>query len=145
MAVQRLDNIAIVVEDLAAAIAFFMELGLTLQGQSPIEADWADRVVGLRGQRANIAMLGTPDGHNRLELMQFERPAAIARPKQLPNSLGIGRIMFAVDDIRDTVKRLCDKHGAELVDEIVQYEDMYLLCYLRGPEGILLGLAEELG
>ena len=144
MAVRRLDNIGIVVEDMPTMIAFFKELGLTLVGEAPIEGEWSDRVVGLQNQKVDIAMMATPDGHSRLEMARYHRPAAIAGPKRMPNTLGIGRIMFCVDDLRDTVARLREKHGAELVGEIVQYEDAYLLCYLRGPEDILLGLAEEL-
>jgi catechol 2,3-dioxygenase-like lactoylglutathione lyase family enzyme len=145
MTLLRMDNVGIVVEDLAAAIAFFGELGLELEGEMRVEGRWADRIVGLDGQQVDIAMLRTPDGHGRLELMQFQRPAAIrAEPKDAPaNTLGIRRIMFAVDDIEDVLARL-RAHGAELVGEVVQYEDQYLLCYVRSPEGIIVALAEQL-
>jgi catechol 2,3-dioxygenase-like lactoylglutathione lyase family enzyme len=146
MAIQRMDNVLIVVEDLEAAKAFFAELGMELQGETQVEGPWVDRVVGLDGVRADIAMMRTPDGHSRIELSKFHTPPAVrAEPKDAPaNALGIRRIMFAVDDIDDTVARLRN-HGAELVDEIAQYEDLYRLCFLRGPEGIIIGLAEELG
>lgn len=141
----RIDNIGIVVEDLKAAIAFFVELGLELEGETTVEGPWVDRTVGLQGVRSDIAMLRTPDGQCRLELSHFQRPAAVnANPYPAVNTLGMGRIMFAVTDLRDAVARL-QKHGATLVGEITQYEDMYLLCYLRGPEGILIALAEQLG
>ncbi len=140
-----MDNVAIIVDDLAAAIAFFAELGLELEGQMPVEGRWVDRIVGLDGVRVNIAMMRTPDGHSRLELTKFHSPTAIsAEPKNAPvNTLGIRRIMFAVDDIQDVLARL-RTHGAELVGEVTQYEDKYLLCYLRGPEGILIALAQQL-
>lgn len=146
MALQRMDNVLIVVEDLEAAKAFFAELGMELVGETQVEGDWAGRVVGLDGVRAEIAMMQTPDGHGRVELSKFHTPPAIrAEPEDAPaNALGIRRIMFAVDDIDDVVARL-RKHGAELVDEIAQYEDLYRLCFLRGPEGIVIGLAEQLG
>jgi catechol 2,3-dioxygenase-like lactoylglutathione lyase family enzyme len=146
MALKRMDNVGIVFEDLAAAVAFFSELGLELENEMTVEGDWADRIVGLKDQKVDIAMMRTPDGHSRLELMKFQRPAAItSEPKNAPaNTLGIRRIMFAVDDIHDTVARL-RFHGAELIGEVVQYENMYLLCYLRGPEGIIIALAEEIG
>ncbi len=145
MAVRRLDNIGIVIDDLDAAIAFFLELGLELQGRMPVEGPWVDRCVGLDDVRVDIAMMQTPDGHSRLELTKFHRPAAIsAEPKDAPaNTLGIRRMMFAVDDIKDVVARL-RAHGGELVGEIAQYKDMYLLCYVRGPGGIIVALAEEL-
>ena len=145
MTVQRMDNVGIVFDDLAAAIAFFVELGLELEGEMPVEGPWVDRVVGLDGVRVDIAMMRTPDGHSRLELTKFHRPTAIsAEPTNAPaNTLGIRRIMFAVDDIDDVVARL-QKHGAELVGEVAQYEDKYRLCYLRGPEGIIVALAEQL-
>ena len=145
MTIRRMDNVGIVFEDLAAAIAFFVELGLELEGEMPIEGRWVDRVVGLDGVRVDIAMMRTPDGHGRLELMKFHRPAAVsAEPKNAPpNTLGIRRIMFAVDDIDDVLARLRD-HGAELIGEVEQYEDSYRLCYVRGPEGIIVALAEEL-
>ena len=140
-----MDNVLIVVDDLDAAKAFFAELGLELEGETTVEGLWVDRVVGLDDVRADIAMLRTPDGHSRLELTRFHTPPAVrAGPESAPaNTLGIGRIMFAVDDLDDVVARL-RSHGAELVGEIVQYEDSYRLCYLRGPEGIVIGLAEQL-
>jgi len=145
MAVVRMDNVGIVFEDLAPAIAFFAELGLELQGEMTIEGDWSDRVVGLKGQRVDIAMMRTPDGKTGVELMRYQKPKAIPGvPKDAPaNTLGIRRIMFAVDDIDDTVARL-RKRGAELVGEIVNYEDVYRLCYLRGPEGVVVALAQQL-
>ena len=140
-----MDNVGIVVEDLKAAIAFFAELGLELDGEQTVEGEWVDRIIGLPGARSDIAMMRTPDGHSRLELTKFHNPPAVATGmRDAPaNALGIGRIMFAVDDIDDVVRRL-SAHGAELIGEIVQYERMYRLCYLRGPEGILLALAEEI-
>jgi len=144
MAVKRMDNVGIVVEDLDAAIAFFTELGLQLEGRAPIEGDWADGVTGLRGMRVEIAMMRTPDGHSRLELSRFLAPAVVADHRVAPvNSLGYLRVMFAVDDIDDTLSRL-GKLGAKVVGEVVQYENVYRLCYIRGPEGILIGLAQEL-
>jgi catechol 2,3-dioxygenase-like lactoylglutathione lyase family enzyme len=144
MAVQRLDNVGIVVEDLAAAIEFFRELGLELEGQGMVEGEWAGRVTGLGDQRVEIAMMRTPDGHGRLELSRFLAPAVVADHRTAPvNSLGYLRVMFAVDDIDDTLVRL-RRHDAELVGEVVQYEDVYRLCYIRGPEGVLIGLAEKL-
>jgi catechol 2,3-dioxygenase-like lactoylglutathione lyase family enzyme len=145
MTLLRMDNVGIVVDDLAAAIAFFVELGLELEGEMRVEGRWADRVAGLDGQQVDIAMLRTPDGHGRLELMQFRRPAAVrAEPKDAPaNTLGIRRIMFAVDDIEDVLGRL-RTHGAELVGEVAQYEDQYRLCYVRSPEGFIVALAEQL-
>jgi catechol 2,3-dioxygenase-like lactoylglutathione lyase family enzyme len=145
MAVKRMDNVGIVVEDLEAAIAFFRELGLELEGRSMIEGEWAGRVTGLRDQRVEIAMMRTPDGHSRLELSRFLAPPVVADHRNDPvNALGYLRVMFAVDDLDDTLARLRE-HGAELVDQVVRYEDVYLLCYIRGPEGILIGLAEEIG
>ncbi|WP_129842618.1 VOC family protein [Streptomyces sp. RFCAC02] len=146
MAVQRMDNVLIVVSDLDAAVAFFVELGLEPEGRTPVEGRWAERVIGIDGARQEIAMLRTPDGHGRIELARFHTPEAVAaRPADAPvNTLGLRRVMFAVDDIEDTVARL-RAHGAELVGEVVRYEDSYLLCYLRGPEGVLVGLAEPLG
>jgi catechol 2,3-dioxygenase-like lactoylglutathione lyase family enzyme len=144
MAVQRLDNVGIVVEDLAAAIEFFRELGLELEGRALVEGEWAGRITGLGDQRVEIAMMRTPDGHSRLELSRFLAPAVVADHRNAPvNSLGYLRVMFAVDDLDDTLARL-RRHGAELVGEVVQYEDVYRLCYIRGPEGLLIGLAEEL-
>jgi catechol 2,3-dioxygenase-like lactoylglutathione lyase family enzyme len=140
-----MDNVGIVVEDLKAAIAFFVELGLELEGETTVEGQWVDRVIGLNGVRSDIVMMRTPDGHSRLELSKFQKPTAISTEPNIPvNTLGIRRIMFAVTDIDDVVTRL-KKHGAELVGEVAQYEDMYRLCYLRGPEGILVALAEQLG
>ncbi len=145
MAVKRMDNIGIVVEDLDTAIEFFTELGLTLEGRMPIEGEWSGRVTGLRGQRVEIAMMRTPDGHNRLELSCFEAPAIASDHRNAPvNSLGYLRVMFTVEDIDDTLARL-RKLGASVVDEVVNYENIYRLCYIRGPEGILIGLAQELG
>ncbi len=146
MTLQRMDNVLIVVEDLEAATAFFAELGMEPDGETQVEGDWVDRVIGLDGVRADIAMMRTPDGHGRIELTRFHTPPVVrAEPQSAPaNTLGIGRIMFAVDDIDDVVARLRG-HGGELVGEIVQYEDIYRLCYLRGPEGIVIGLAERLG
>ena len=146
MTLQRMDNVLIVVEDLEAAKAFFIELGMELVGETQVEGEWAGRVVGLDNVRADIAMLQTPDGHSRVELSRFHTPPAVrAEPEDAPtNALGIRRIMFAVDDIDDVVARLRN-HGAELVDEIAQYEDIYRLCFVRGPEGIVIGLAERLG
>ena len=144
MTIQRMDNVAIVVDDLAAATAFFVELGLELEGEATVEGQWVDRVVGLDGVRSDIAMLRTPDGHGRLELTRFQAPAAVsAEPNAPVNRLGMGRIMFAVDDIEGVVAGLRAR-GSELVGEVVQYEDSYRLCYVRGPEGILVALAEPL-
>ena len=145
MALKRMDNIGIVVDDLAATIDFFRELGLELEGRSTIEGEWAGRVTGLGDQRVEIAMMRTPDGHGRLELSRFLTPPAIADHRNAPvNALGYLRIMFAVEDIDETLARL-RSHGAELVGELAQYEDQYRLCYVRGPEGILIGLAEQIG
>jgi catechol 2,3-dioxygenase-like lactoylglutathione lyase family enzyme len=145
MTVQRMDNVGIVVNDLPATIAFFLELGLELEGQSTVEGDWAERVTGLNDMRVEIAMMRTPDGHSRLEISRFITPLAVADHRNAPvNALGYLRVMFAVDDIDDTLTRLRE-HGAELVSsEVVQYEDAYRLCYVRGPEGLLIGLAQEL-
>lgn len=141
----RMDNVGIIVDDLEAAITFFVELGLQVEGQTTVEGPWVDRVIGLNGVRSDIVMMRTPDGHGRLELSRFQKPKAIFTEPDAPvNTLGIRRIMFAVTDIDDVVSRL-RKHGAELVGEVVQYRDMYRLCYLRGPEGILVALAEQLG
>jgi catechol 2,3-dioxygenase-like lactoylglutathione lyase family enzyme len=142
---QRMDNVGIVVESLDAAISFFAELGLKLEGRATIEGDWAERVTGLRHMRVEIAMMRTPDGHSRLEISRFLTPPPVADHRNAPvNALGYLRIMFAVEDIDDTLARL-RSHGAELVGELVQYEDKYRLCYVRGPEGILIGLAEQIG
>jgi catechol 2,3-dioxygenase-like lactoylglutathione lyase family enzyme len=146
MTLKRMDNVLIVVDDLEAAKAFFFELGMELEGQTQVEGRWVDQVVGLDNVRSEIALLRTPDGHGRVELSKFHSPAAIrVEPKNAPvNTLGIRRIMFAVDDIEDVVARL-RAHGAELVGEVAQYEDMYRLCFVRGPEGIIVALAEQLG
>jgi catechol 2,3-dioxygenase-like lactoylglutathione lyase family enzyme len=145
MTVKRMDNILIVVDDLEAAIAFFAELGLELEGETIVEGEAVDRVVGLDGVRSDIAMLRTPDGHGRIELDKFQTPPAVrGEPVNAPvNTLGIRRIMFAVDDIEAVLARL-QAHGAEPIGEVVQYEDSYRLCYVRGPEGIMIALAEEL-
>jgi catechol 2,3-dioxygenase-like lactoylglutathione lyase family enzyme len=139
-----MDNVGIVVEDLAATIAFFDELGLELEGQGIVEGEWAGRVTGLGDQRVEIAMMRTPDGHSRLELSRFLEPPVVADHRSAPvNALGYLRVMFAVDDLDDTLDRV-RKHGAELVGEVVEYEDVYRLCYIRGPEDLLVGLAQEL-
>jgi catechol 2,3-dioxygenase-like lactoylglutathione lyase family enzyme len=140
-----MDNVGIVVEDLDAAIGFFLELGLTLEGRMPIEGEWAGRVTGVRGQRVEVAMMRTPDGHSRLELSRFATPAIASDHRKAPvNSLGYLRVMFTVEDIDDTLARL-KKLGASVVDEVVNYQNTYRLCYIRGVEGILIGLAQELG
>jgi catechol 2,3-dioxygenase-like lactoylglutathione lyase family enzyme len=146
MTLERMDNVGIVVVDLAGAIAFFDELGLELEGETQVEGRWVDRVVGLDGVRVDIAMMRTPDGHSRLELMTFEKPAAVSvEPRRAPaNALGIRRLMFAVEGIEDVLARL-EAHGAELMGELEQYEDSYRLCYVRGPEGIIVALAEQMG
>jgi catechol 2,3-dioxygenase-like lactoylglutathione lyase family enzyme len=145
MTVKRMDNVGIVVEDIDAAVEFFTELGLELEGRAPIEGAWADGVTGLRGMRVEIAMMHTPDGHSRLELSRFLAPPVVADHRRAPvNSLGYLRVMFTVENIDDTLARL-EKLGAEIVDQVVQYEDAYRLCYIRGPEGILIGLAQEIG
>ena len=144
MAVRRMDNVGIVVDDLESTIEFFRELGLELEGRGMIEGEWAGRVTGLGDQRVEVAMMRTPDGHSRLELSRFLEPATVADHRNAPvNSLGYLRVMFTVDDIDDTLARL-RKRGAQLVGEVVQYEDVYRLCYVRGPDGLLIGLAEEL-
>src|ERR671932_1841914 len=145
MAVTRMDNMGIVVEDLPAAIAFFRDLGLELEGERTFDGEWAGRVTGLGDQRVEIAMMRTPDGHGRLELSRFLEPAVVSDHRDAPvNALGYLRVMFAVDDLDETQARL-RKHGTELVSsEVVRYEDAYRLCYVRGPGGLLLGLAEEL-
>src|SRR5947209_17157807 len=146
MTLKRMDNVGIVVEDIDAAIEFFTELGLELEGRAPIEGAWADGVTGLPDMRVEIAMMRTPDGHGRIELSRFLAPPVTADHRNAPvNALGYLRVMFAVEDIDDTLVRL-RKHGAELVSsEVVQYQDAYRLCYIRGPEGLLIGLAQELG
>jgi catechol 2,3-dioxygenase-like lactoylglutathione lyase family enzyme len=144
MAIQRMDSVGIVVDDLEAAIAFFVELGLELEGEAPVEGRWMDRVIGLDGVRVDVAMVRTPDGHGRLELTKFHTPAAVgAEPAAPANTLGLRRIMFAVEDIEDVLARL-RAHGAELVGELEEYENSYRLCYVRGPEGIIVALAEQL-
>jgi catechol 2,3-dioxygenase-like lactoylglutathione lyase family enzyme len=145
MTIQRMDNVLIVVHDLEAAKAFFAELGMELEGETTVEGPWVDQTVGLNDVRADITMMRTPDGHGRVELSRFHRPAAVRpEPESAPaNALGMRRIMFAVDDIDDVVARL-RSHGAELVGEIAQYEDIYRLCFVRGPEGIIIGLSEQL-
>ncbi|WP_199839774.1 MULTISPECIES: VOC family protein [unclassified Streptomyces] len=146
MAIRRMDNVLIVVEDLDAVVAFFVELGMELEGSGPLDWPGAERVIGLQDVRQDVAMLRVPNGPGRVELARFHRPKAIApEPKDAPaNTLGLRRVMFAVDDIEDVVARLRTR-GGELVGEIVQYENVYRLCYVRGPEGIVVGLAEELG
>lgn len=145
MTLKRMDNVGIAVEDLDATINFFLELGLTLEGRAMIEGDWSGRVTGLHGQRVEIAMMVTPDGHSRLELSRFLTPEVIEDHRRAPvNALGYLRVMFAVDDLDELLERLYAR-GATLVDEVVQYQDSYRLCYIRGPEGILIGLAQELG
>ncbi len=145
MTVKRMDNVGIVVDDLSATIAFFRELGLELEGQATVEGEWAGRVTGLPNQRVEIAMMRTPDGHGRLELSRFLTPPVAADHRNAPvNALGYLRVMFAVEDIDDTLARL-HEHGAQLVGEVAQFEDVYRLCYIRGPEGLLIGLAQELG
>jgi len=147
MTLLRMENVLVVVEDLDAAIAFFVELGMELEGRSTVEGSWVDRIVGLEGVRSEIAMMRTPDGRGRLELDKFHAPPAIrSEPQDAPvNTLGIRRIMFAVDDIEDAVARLKTKSG-ELVGEVTRIEDpSYLMCYVRGPEGIMVGLAQQLG
>ncbi len=145
MKLKRMDNVSIVVEDLAATIALFAELGLELEGQTRVEGSWADHIVGLKGMQVDIAMMRTPDGHSRLELAKFSRPEAIIPEPKNPsaNTLGIRRIMFAVEDLNEVLIRL-QKHGVQLVGKVEQFENSYLLCYLRSPEGFLIALAEEL-
>lgn len=145
MTVQRMDNVGIVVADLDAAVEFFRELGLELEGRAPVQGDWADSVTGLRGMQVEIAMLRTPDGHGRLELSRFLAPPVVADHRGAPvNALGYLRVMFTVQDIDDTLARL-RRRGAQLVGEVAQYENLYRLCYVRGPEGVLIGLAQQLG
>jgi catechol 2,3-dioxygenase-like lactoylglutathione lyase family enzyme len=140
-----MDNVGVVVDDLEAAVAFFLELGLELEGEAAVEGSWVDHVVGLDNVRVDVAMVRTPDGHGRLELTKFHTPTAISNGQNAPaNTLGIRRIMFAVDDIEDVLIRL-QPHGAELIGELDQYEDRYRLCYVRGPAGIIVALAEQLG
>src|SRR5215207_4707831 len=145
MAIKRMDNVGIVVDDLGRTIDFFRELGLELEGRATIEGEWAGRVTGLGNQHVEIAMMVTPDGHSRLEISRFLTPPVVADHRNAPvNALGYLRVMFAVEDIDEMLARLL-KCGAQLVGEVVQYEDSYRLCYIRGPEGLLIGLAEELG
>ena len=146
MTLKRMDNVLIVVDDLEAAKAFFVELGMELEGETSVEGPSVDSLIGLKDVRATLALMRTPDGHGRIELDKFHTPAAVrGEPQNAPvNTLGIRRIMFAVDDIDDVVARL-RAHGAELVGEVTQYEDLYRLCYIRGPEGIIVALAEQLG
>jgi catechol 2,3-dioxygenase-like lactoylglutathione lyase family enzyme len=145
MTVKRMDNVGIVVEDLGAAIEFFIELGLEVEGRATIEGEWAGRITGLGDQNVEVAMMRTPDGHSRLEISRFIRPPVVADHRTAPvNALGYLRVMFAVEDLDDTLARLRNR-GAQLVGEVVQYENSYRLCYIRGPEGILIGLAQELG
>jgi catechol 2,3-dioxygenase-like lactoylglutathione lyase family enzyme len=145
VALQRLDNVGLVVESLDAAVSFFAELGLELEGRATIDGEWAERVTGLQDMRVEIAMMRTPDGHGRLELSRFLTPPVVADHRTAPvNALGYLRVMFAVDDLDDTLVRL-RSHGAELVGDVAQYEDLSRLCYVRGPEGILIGLAEQIG
>jgi catechol 2,3-dioxygenase-like lactoylglutathione lyase family enzyme len=145
MTLKRMDNVGIVVESLDGAISFFTDLGLTLEGRAMIDGEWAGRVTGLGSQRVEIAMMVTPDGHSRLEISRFLSPPAVADHRNAPvNALGYLRVMFTVDDVDETLARL-RKHGAQLVGEVVRYENTYRLCYIRGPEGLLIGLAEELG
>jgi catechol 2,3-dioxygenase-like lactoylglutathione lyase family enzyme len=143
---KRMDNVLIVVEDLEAAKAFFIELGMELEGEMTVEGPWVDKTIGLSDARVTNAMMRIPGGHGKIELSKFHRPPAVrTKPEDAPtNTLGVGRIMFAVDDIDDVVERL-RKHGGELLDEIVEYEDIYRLCFMRGPEGVIIGLAQELG
>jgi catechol 2,3-dioxygenase-like lactoylglutathione lyase family enzyme len=146
MTIQRMDNVAIVIDDLDAAVAFFTELGMELESKGQVEGLWADRTVGLDGVRSEIAMMRTPDGRSKLELTKYHAPAVIGAESAVPppNTLGLHRIMFAVDDINDTIARLRAAHGAELLGEVAQYEGIFLLCYLRGPAGIIVALAEQI-
>lgn len=146
MTLLRMDNVLVVVEDLDAAIAFFLELGMALEGRAPLEGDFVDEVIGIDGARDEIAMMRTPDGHGKLELTQFHAPQAVGpKPKDLPvNALGYRRVMFTVDDLDAVLARLL-AHGAELVRDVVQYQNVYRLCFIRGPEGLIIGLAEPLG
>jgi catechol 2,3-dioxygenase-like lactoylglutathione lyase family enzyme len=146
MGLQRMDNVAIVVDDLDSAVEFFAELGMEIEGRAQIEGPWADQTVGLDGVRSEIAMLRTPDGHSKLELTTYHTPEATSPDPHdpPPNTLGLHRVMFAVDDIDDVVTRL-RAHGAELLGEVAQYENQYRLCYLRGPAGIIVALAEQIG
>jgi catechol 2,3-dioxygenase-like lactoylglutathione lyase family enzyme len=146
MTIQRMDHVGVVVDDLEAAVAFFVELGMEVEGKARVEGGWVDRVSGLDDVRADIAMMRTPDGHGRLELTKFRTPAAVsAEPENAPaNTLGLRSVMFAVEDVEDVIARL-RAHGAELVGELAQYEDAYRLCYVRGPGGVIVSLAEQIG
>jgi catechol 2,3-dioxygenase-like lactoylglutathione lyase family enzyme len=145
MTIKRMDNVGVVVESLDTAVSFFTELGLELEGRATIQGEWAGRVTGLRDQHVEIAMMRTPDGHGRLELSRFVTPPVVADHRNAPvNALGYLRVMFTVEDIDETLARL-RKRGAQIVGEVVQYKDLYRLCYIRGPEGLLIGLAQELG
>jgi catechol 2,3-dioxygenase-like lactoylglutathione lyase family enzyme len=146
MTIQRMDNVAIVVEDLEATVSFFTALGMEVEGRGQIEGSWADRTVGLDGVRSEIAVMRTPDGHSKLELTKYHAPATVAAEPQNPppNTLGLHRVMFTVDDIDDSIARL-KAHGAELLGEVAQYESDFRLCYLRGPAGIIVALAEQIG
>jgi catechol 2,3-dioxygenase-like lactoylglutathione lyase family enzyme len=145
MALKRMDNVGIVVESLETAISFFTELGLELEGRTTIDGEWSSRVTGLHGQRVEIAMMRMPDGHGRIELCRYVEPAPVADHRDAPvNALGYLRVMFEVDDLDDALARL-GEHGAQVVGEVVDYANVYRLCYVRGPEGILIGLAEKIG
>jgi catechol 2,3-dioxygenase-like lactoylglutathione lyase family enzyme len=146
MTIQRMDHVGVVVDDLEAAVAFFVELGMEVEGKAQVEGGWVDRVSGLDDVRADIVMMRTPDGHGRLELTKFRTPAAVsAEPENAPaNTLGLRSVMFAVEDVEDVIARL-RAHGAELVGELAQYEDAYRLCYVRGPGGVIVSLAEQIG
>ena len=145
MTIKRMDHVSIIVDDLPAAVAFFTSLGMAVEGEMPVEGDWVDRLNGLEGVRVDITMMRTPDGHGRVELTKFRNPELVRAEPAIdpPNTLGLRQIMFAVEDLDDTVARLRG-HGAELVGEVVQYEDKYRLCYMRGPAGIIIALAEQL-
>lgn len=147
MTLKRMDNVLIVVDDLPAVTAFFVEIGMEVVGETTVEGPWVDAVIGLDGAKSDIVMLQTPDGHGRVELSRFHTPAAVRlEPEDAPsNALGLRRVMFAVTELDALVDRLRDRHGAQLVRDIAQYEDLYRLCFLRGPEGLVVGLAEELG
>ena len=145
MTIKRMDHVSIIVDDLPAAVAFFTSLGMAVEGEMPVEGDWVDRLNGLEGVQVDITMMRTPDGHGRVELTKFRNPELVRAEPAIdpPNTLGLRQIMFAVEDLDDTVARL-RAHGAKLVGEVVQYEDKYRLCYIRGPAGIIIALAEEL-
>jgi len=145
MAIKKMDHVSVVVDDLAAAISFFTELGLNIEGKAAIEGDWVDRINGLEGVQVDIVMMRTPDGHGRLELTKFRNPELVGMEPAVapPNALGLRSVMFAVESVDDTVARM-RAHGAELLGEVAQYEDQYRLCYMRGPAGIIVSLAEEL-